>query len=180
MTVNVAGLRFVADAIEANQLAYAQWAWGASVRNSEVAGTGVSCGTPACVAGFAVQFLGHPEVCKAKFEIGGDSISTIMMSYAGHLLGLPKEWARAIFRHGEWPLHWVYEPEHEFWDSCSDRTKRISPSTKLRIGSYFSGIVRTPDPYQAATFLRRLADQFEAEQGVNVNEHNPVHVEVYE
>ena len=185
MTVNVAGLRFIADAVEKNGDHYVQFGWGAGIHKLDAAGSGVSCGTPACVAGFAVQFLGNPKDYEVWFKNDRDNRFS-MIGYAQDLLGLPEEWTDAIFRNGEWPLHWVYEPKHRFWDNWESYNREKFVSSKLypiprgRSVNYDTEGVRTPNHKQAATFLRRLADQFEAEQGVNINVHNPVHAEVYE
>ena len=175
----------MADAIETNGDHYVQYGWGRSIHSLDAAGSGVSCETPACVAGFTIQFLGNPEGYRDWFKNNSDNRIS-MIRYAQDLLGLPQEWTDAIFRQGEWPWHWVYEPKHEFWNRWEGYNREKFASSKLypapggrELGTFREG-VSSPNHRQAATFLHRLADQFEVEQGVNKNVHNPVHVEVYE
>ena len=182
--VNVAGLRFIADTIEMNGNFYTQQGWGQAIRDAGIAGSGTSCGTPACVAGFTVQFLGDREGYEMYFRNAKDNRYSLI-EYASVLLGLTREWAGAIFLHGEWPLHWVYEPGHEYWKGCSSLIREHTPSHKLHLTTRKFGdlipyeAARAPTHQQAATFLRRLADQFEAEQGVNMNKDAPITAEVY-
>ena len=161
MRVNVAGLRFVADAIESNQDDYEQSEWGLGSREPSAAGAGISCETPACVAGFTVQFLGNFEEYATR-KLSNSFSPDILVDYAQELLGLPPSWADAIFRYGTWPNHWVYPPKKD-----------------ARLYAFCIGTI-IPTAMEAAEFLRRLADQFEQEQGANENVRKPVEVTVYE
>ena len=174
MKVNVAGLRFIADVLEMNTHKYSQNSFGESWEKPEVAGTGFNCDTPACVAGVAVQFLGDEEGLRkhqkwahdnapiAPFDYKKNFDKLGLTKYAQELLGLPEDWTRAMFDYASWPSTW-----------CRKNNSRITPNRWL------NGKLKEPNAEQAATFLRKLAEQFEQEQGANVNkEHARELVEV--
>ena len=164
MKVNVAGLRFIADAIEMNGKMYNQGVYGICDR-PELAGTGLQCGTPCCVAGFAVLLLGDKEELLNECAPLRDKYSKTnhinhwklgLSIYASKLLGLSKLWKRAVFDYPSWPEAWVDENYTDKLKLLPDR-----PCIGYRMVK--------PNAEQAASFLRRLADQFEQEQGPNVN-----------
>lgn len=149
MKVNVNGIRFIADTIELHEEMYDQDTFGETQTNYEVAGTGVSCGTSCCVAGFVVQFLGEPlGLRKYQRECPVDKIDKQTWNYARELLSLPMEWADAIFNLMAWPKHWV-DPHYKY---------EITVDYQGNEGEVY------PSAEDAVIFLRRLADQFESEQ----------------
>ena len=145
MKPNVQGIRFVADAILQYENKFSHTAWGGVLMSRKVAGTGASCGTTACVAGFTIQFLGdQTEWDNLMWKGSHFSIS----EYALHLLKLGKEWNKTLFY--SWPKEWL-NPE--------SRIEVVE--TRLdsrRLSDFFM-----PNPQQVYEVLHRLADQLEAE-----------------
>ena len=76
-----------------------------------------------------------------------------MAKYAQRLLGLSDAWALALFNFPSWPHHWLDE--------------NVTPVISDRIRN--DTIFVRPTAEQAVYVLRRLADQFEEEQGANEN-----------
>lgn len=161
--VNVAGLRFIADAIELNEKMYNQRDFGATPFKPELAGTGLQCDTPCCIAGFTVQLLGNMddlvEEQVAAIPIvrntGRLNIKEGVSRYAQKLLGLSDNWRKSLFNCPSWPACWL------------DKNK--TPITSNRISITVQSEFLIPTAEQAAYVLRRLADQFEEEQGANEN-----------
>ena len=143
MKPNVQGIRFVADTIELNQNMYEQGSWGESDNHTKVAGTGMSCGTPACIAGFAVQFLGNPEEYEDNVDYMGGSRSPTTSNYATYLFGLDGDWSYALFE-SYWHSQWLEDGE-------------LKPLSGDGDANSFE-----PSGADAVRILRRLADQFEA------------------
>ena len=145
MKPNIQGIRFVADMIELNQNMYDQGVWGSSDECTEIAGTGISCGTPACIAGFAVQFLGNPNEYEENVDYTGGGWSHATPNYATYLFGLDDDWSSSLFE-SYWNSQWLKDGELKplFGD---DDDYSFEPSD-----------------VQAVRILRRLANQFEAEE----------------
>lgn len=164
MDVNVNGIRFIADTIELHADLYRQHLFGDSQDNPEIAGTGVSCGSPCCVAGFVVQFLGNNEdFCNDYFRINLSSECTWKVwDYARDLLSLPYSWSCVIFEKSVWPSYW-FDPEYKgrFYNKN------------------YNVCYKHPDAKEAVFFLRRLADQFESDMNKErkENEHKEQVVE---
>ena len=146
MKPNVQGIRFVADAILQYENKFSHASWGGALSNGRnVAGTGASCGSTACVAGFTVQFLGDvTEWEKLMFQSRCFAIS----EYALHLLKLGEEWNESLFY--SWPKEWL-NPESRIEVVKIDLIDRNPPD-------FF-----TPNPQQVYEVLHRLADQLERE-----------------
>ena len=152
MKPNTAGLRFIASCIDQYPDNFLQSHWGESEYDADVAGSGVSCGTPCCIAGFAVQFLGSEEGYRKCTPNNKRLLPT--GTYARHLLGLNPPWELALFFE-RWPNAWL-------------TSKKIDPTDSSNVNSMMSWEdAFTPTPKDAAIILRRLADQFEEEFGVN-------------
>ena len=145
MKPNVQGIRFVADMIELHQNMYHQGMWGDSDENIEIAGTGISCGTPACIAGFAVQFLGNREEYEKNCDYADGSWSHITPNYATYLFGLDDNWSDCLFEH--------------FWHSQWLEDGKLEPLAGDDDDNSFQ-----PSYIDAVRILRRLADQFEEEE----------------
>ena len=64
MKPNTQAMRSVAVAISLHDALYDQSEFGLCTNNPDEAGEGAACGSPCCIAGFAVQFLGTPEGMK--------------------------------------------------------------------------------------------------------------------
>lgn len=144
MNPNTNAMRFIADCIRIDSLLFDHGSFGESECDTDVAGTGTSCETPACVAGFAVQFLGNPV------EYGKRPFSLDPSKYAAHLLGLSHKWSDEIFNIGLWPEEWLDSEMPIILESdraiCYDKYK-------------------LPTALEAEDFLNRLADQFDKEYG---------------
>ena len=162
MKVNVAGIRFIADAIEMNDKMYDQYNFGSVWKEPELAGTGLQCNTPCCVAGFTVLLLGDEKGLKeeqdrvilTKPSLYRKNLYKVGLSnYAKSLLGITVEWSKSIFDCATWPAIWADE----------DSTIKLVTERNYDCDFIY------PTAEQAAFFLRRLADQFEEEQGSNVN-----------
>ena len=147
MNPNVEAIRFVADAIEVYTEYFDQFSYGKAKNKSKVAGKGIKeCGTPACVAGFTVQFLGNPkELDKYKKSVGDDQEGDAVSNYARDLLGLNNRWSRRMFKTFHWPNHWF-----------GDAGVEMIPEQTSEDGT------STPSAYSAIHVLRKLADQFES------------------
>ena len=146
MKHNVQGIRFVADAILQYENKFSHTSWGGALLGKNVAGTGASCGSTACVAGFTVQFLGdETEWSKLKWQGQCFAIS----KYALHLLKLGEEWNETLFY--SWPKKWLI-PESRI------EVTEIDLANRRGLPDFF-----IPNPQQVHEVLHRLADQLEAE-----------------
>ena len=120
-------IRIVADKIEDNPFWFNQCSLGPSFAHRKHIGTGVGddhlpggnhCPVTkgnACVAGFAVQYLGNlEEYEEIRREFASRGVSLFrdglggcdVEKYSTILLGLPSEWANAIYT-TMWPAHWL-------------------------------------------------------------------------
>ena len=150
MNPNTEAIRFVADAIEVYTEYFNQNQYGNAMDKNKAAGKGIEeCGTPACVAGFTIQFLGDPKKLKKyKKSLNDDQQGKAMSNYARDLLGLDDKWATRMFKNSSWPNHWF-----------GDAGVKMRPEL---IGSENSNVPRATS---AIHVLRKLADQFESGVG---------------
>ena len=149
MNPNTKRIREVADNILRYGDLYNQGTYGETFSDENLsyindaymqAGVGIhNCGTPACIAGFAVQLFGEPEEYR---QVSPDTANTPM--YARQLLGLDIDWTRYLFYY--WPAHWFNKDSEELSPSM---TSADEPPTIM------------PDARQAHQILYRLADQFD-------------------
>ena len=95
-------MRFVADCIDMNHELYDQNTFGGVGEDHRRAGTGTSCGTAACSAGFIVQFLGNSErlqEIKVNIYLEQGPIGKVgVQKYAEELINIPQEWGKVIFQ----------------------------------------------------------------------------------
>ena len=147
MNPNVEAIRFVADAIEVYTKYFDQDKYGKVLDKSKAAGKGIEgCGTPACVAGFTIQFLGDPKELKEyKNNFNDDQQDEAVSDYAKNLLGLNDKWAKRMFKTCFWPNHWF-----------GDAGVEMRPEAINAEGS------SSPSATSAIHILRKLADQFES------------------
>ena len=153
MKPNTQAIRFIADTIGLHQKIYNQSVYGVCANNPGEAGEGASCGSPCCIAGFTVQFLGTPEGVikhRSKEMATGYSSwkSNAVRGYAAELLGLDRAWEIAILNYGIWPEHW-------FMDGKQKLSSRRLPG---------DGYKQEPNADDAVSFLNRLADQFDKDE----------------
>ena len=156
-------IRIVADKIEENPFNFAQSTLGPALSNRKYIGSGVQAGASACVAGFAVQFLGtvggyekmrRDHLTRSMYLFRDGSGACDVERYASILLGLPSEWANVIYT-TMWPAKWldpleIFEPVPSFASPYEDKEK------DLVFNNFFF-----PQSYDASFFLRRLADHFD-------------------
>lgn len=168
---NVAAIRFIASCIQHYPDNYYQGSWGSSEFNAKLAGVGPACGTPCCIAGFAVQFIGSP---KGYISIGGLLISEKgralypVSTYASKLLGLTYGWYSILFSE-RWPNCWLDEDIPLPVDLSDEQG--INMVLNVRMGAILSF---RPTPEQAVFVLNRLADHFENIYGANVEAENRI------
>lgn len=162
-------IRIIADKIEKHPFYFCQSTLGPAQANRKHIGSGISTGSSACVAGFTVQFLGTVdgyEGMKLEFLQRGvdffrdDAYGSVygqcdVERYASVLLGLPSEWAKAIYT-TVWPRSWINE------------SVELEPSPIIN-STYWSGRNLYPKSNDAAFFLRRLADHLEDKTRVRSN-----------
>lgn len=159
MAPNVEMIRRVADLIEQYPELYTQCSLGVTTQHTYFAGRGMRDNEPSCVAGIAVQYFGNPvELQKSDIPTHqideGEFHRRILAPaerYAMNLLGLPLEWAFAIFTIN-WPIQWFLEEVDEL---------KPFPNGGGEVGTHPDNPWIVPTASQGAFFLRRLADQFE-------------------
>ena len=156
-------LRAVADAIEFEPCMYDQRVYGEDRFSDHEgfivklgtdfphAGTG-ECGTPCCIAGWAITLFGDPDDTYKTEQQEMASVDT----YAAKILGLPfpNHWASHPLFVGVWPRKW-FDPE-----------RRINPPGELpTFGSSVNEYYDTPGAEQAVMVLRKIANELEEENG---------------
>ena len=160
-------IRIIASKIEDNPFNFAQSTLGPALSSRKYIGSGVQAGASACVAGFAVQFLGTVEEyedMRLKYTwrdahlfrdyLGAyDSDACDVERYANILLGLPSEWASSIYT-TMWPTKWL-DPLEEFI-AMPTFTPQYKGEKEFSFDNFFF-----PQAKDAAFFLRRLADHFD-------------------
>ena len=153
---NVNGSRFVADAILQYHDKFDHGAWGAALgtMGTSVAGSGTLCGTPACVAGFAVQYLGKRDQWE-KLRNASSSYYCVS-EYALYLMKLDGKWGDSLFY--SWPRKWL-NPEI----AITVTETPIGDREEDEDDDFF-----WPNAEEAHHVLHRLADQFEEEAKVTV------------
>ena len=169
MQGNVQSMRNVADMIERNSNMYNQVVWGDANYSADVAGQGIdhNCGTPACIAGFAIQYAGEKnafmeviesngyvnESTRGKGDVDSSTWGKSIIEYGLHILGLENNKDNAKLFSTHWPEEWL------------DESKPI----RLEDGLTIEHESRPPNAFipsseDAVSVLRRLAYQIEVEQ----------------
>lgn len=153
---NVNGIRFVADAILQYHDKFDHGSWGAAISLgvSSVVGSGTLCGTAACVAGFAVQFLGNRGEWEKLKKVSGNYYC--VSEYALYLIKLEDDWGDSLFY--SWPRKWL-NPEI----AITVTETPIGDREEGEDDDFF-----WPTAEEAHHVLHRLADQFEEEAKVTV------------